>query len=63
MLYFCRLSEAVKFTITTSVLLSYGLHYYIPVKILWPLIAEKVGDEKYKEAIFRLTGVTICSKY
>ncbi|XP_074103302.1 proton-coupled amino acid transporter-like protein pathetic isoform X1 [Cotesia typhae] len=57
-------SKLVKIVVTLSVICTYGLHYYVPVSILWPMIIRKnvamIGNcTKACEIIFRLAGVTI----
>ncbi|KAJ8676540.1 hypothetical protein QAD02_012327 [Eretmocerus hayati] len=51
------LAQMIKVVIALSVLFTYGLMYMVPVKILWPMIASKVGDKFAYEAIFRMFGV------
>ncbi|KAK0082372.1 hypothetical protein PV325_010510 [Microctonus aethiopoides] len=50
--------QIVKIVVTLSIICSYGLHYYVPVNILWPMISRKITRRHYLyEVIFRLGGV------
>ncbi|XP_063975259.1 proton-coupled amino acid transporter-like protein pathetic [Diachasmimorpha longicaudata] len=57
-----RGAQIVKIMVTLSVVCTYGLQYYVPVTILWPIIARKIGrNHRSHEIIFRLLGVTLSS--
>ncbi|KAK0094557.1 hypothetical protein PV326_010602 [Microctonus aethiopoides] len=52
------IAQIVKIVVTLSIICSYGLHYYVPVNILWPMISRKITRRHYLyEVIFRLGGV------
>lgn len=60
-------SNLVKIAVTLSVICTYGLHYYVPVTILWPMIIKKseaiIGNHaKMYKILFKLGGVTVSSK-
>ncbi|XP_014296569.1 proton-coupled amino acid transporter-like protein pathetic [Microplitis demolitor] len=57
-------SNLVKIAVTLSVICTYGLHYYVPVTILWPMIIKKseaiIGNHaKMYKILFKLGGVTV----
>ncbi|XP_058789151.1 proton-coupled amino acid transporter-like protein pathetic [Phymastichus coffea] len=54
-------AQMVKVSIVLSVLCTYGLQYYVPITILWPMIAKKIGDNICYERCFRIGGVIICT--
>ncbi|XP_008216698.1 proton-coupled amino acid transporter-like protein pathetic isoform X1 [Nasonia vitripennis] len=54
-------AQMVKVAVSLSVLLTYGLQYYVPITILWPMIAKRIGNKRVYETFFRLGGVIACT--
>ncbi|XP_046748299.1 proton-coupled amino acid transporter-like protein pathetic [Diprion similis] len=54
-------AQAVKIAIAVSVMFGYGIHYFVPVSIIWPQIMEKVNEDKRRifEIVFRIGGVIV----
>ncbi|XP_023288802.1 proton-coupled amino acid transporter-like protein pathetic [Orussus abietinus] len=52
-------AQLVKVAIAVSVMFTYGLQYFIPISIIWPMIAEKYHKGYAHELAFRLGGVLI----
>ncbi|XP_044754833.1 proton-coupled amino acid transporter 2-like isoform X2 [Coccinella septempunctata] len=56
------LAESVKLMISLGILLTYALQFYVPVEVIWPWVANQLGDLKhpvFAEMIFRLILVII----
>ncbi|EGI61589.1 Proton-coupled amino acid transporter 4 [Acromyrmex echinatior] len=61
------LAQVVKIAITLSVLFSFGLTYYVPIKVLWPIIYVKIATKsslqiRIYNCLLRLGGVVITKK-
>lgn len=55
------LAQSVRITMGLAIFLSYGLQFYVPFNIVWPLIKDRLHTEKaqmYGEYIVRTTIVT-----
>ncbi|XP_015438308.1 PREDICTED: proton-coupled amino acid transporter 1-like [Dufourea novaeangliae] len=53
------LAQSIKIAVSLSVLFSFGLTYYVPISILWPIIEPKYETYKYCKATFRLSGILL----
>ncbi|RLU22446.1 hypothetical protein DMN91_004724 [Ooceraea biroi] len=58
-----RLAQVVKIAISLSVLFSFGLAYYVPISVLWPIARSKIAAKsslyhRLAEISLRLGGVT-----
>ncbi|XP_015590133.1 proton-coupled amino acid transporter-like protein pathetic [Cephus cinctus] len=55
------LAQVAKIAVSISVMFTYGLQYFIPIGILWPIIAVKIKPERQLiyEISFRLGGVFV----
>ncbi|XP_076673491.1 proton-coupled amino acid transporter-like protein pathetic [Andrena cerasifolii] len=51
------LAQSVKVVISLSVMFSFGLAYYVPHSIIWPMIKSRYETQKYSEAAFRLVQI------
>ncbi|XP_076752807.1 proton-coupled amino acid transporter-like protein pathetic isoform X2 [Xylocopa sonorina] len=51
------LAQVIKIAISLSVLCSYGLAFYVPISILWPMLKPRFEAYRFGEAIFRLCGI------
>lgn len=64
----CSLAQIVKIAISLSVLFTFGLAYYVPISVLWPMIRSRIAakgsrQRRIYEITLRLGGVVACSKY
>ncbi|CAL7943887.1 unnamed protein product [Xylocopa violacea] len=51
------LAQVIKIAISLSVLCSYGLAFYVPIVILWPMVKPKFESYNLGESVFRLCGI------
>ncbi|XP_071864325.1 proton-coupled amino acid transporter-like protein pathetic [Bombus fervidus] len=52
------LAKSIKITVSLSVLFSFGMVFYVPISILWPMIRSKFNKMfRYGEAVFRFCSV------
>lgn len=61
-----RLSQVVKIMISTGILLTYALQFYIAVEIMWEPIEKAYGPFKFPtsaELTFRCMLVLVTCKY
>ena len=63
-----RLYLSVRLMFAVSLFISYGLQFYVPVSIIWPLIDKKMERKGrllpwYSEYIFRLILVCVTCEY
>lgn len=65
-LFFLRLAQSVRVMMGLAIFLSYGLQFYVPMNIIWPLLKDRLQSEKaqlYGEYILRTVIVTFTCKY
>lgn len=63
----CSLAQVVKIAISLSVLFTFGLAYYVPITVLWPMIRSRIVTKsaryhRFYESSLRLGGVVGTSK-
>lgn len=62
------LAQIVKIAISLSVLFTFGLAYYVPISVLWPMIRARIASKgprlcRLYEISLRLAGVAASSKH
>lgn len=62
----CRLAQSVRLMMALAIFLSYGLQFYVPMNIVWPLLKDRLHTEKaqmYGEYAVRTILVIFTCKY
>lgn len=47
--FFYRLAQSVRVMMALAIFLSYGLQFYVPMNILWPMVSERLTTEHHKQ--------------
>ncbi|XP_053978862.1 proton-coupled amino acid transporter-like protein pathetic [Hylaeus volcanicus] len=53
------LAQTIKIVISLAVFFSFGLAYYVPMSILWPMIESKFKTPSYGKVAFQFSGILL----